>query len=280
MTIHRLIATRRHFSDVKDPNLSTTERTLSISAGAALMLNGIRTGGLRGVFQACLGTYAVFRGASGNCALKSATTHTPFEEEFQSERGWKNSKAVSRSITLRKPKVEVMAFMREPKNIGQLIAWVNSVEVTGSTTSEWSASAPLGRKLHWALTLQTIEADALHWRVLPDSMWEHDISAHFAEAPANRGTEIKVVVVGKPPLGKLGYAAANAMAQFTDKALLNLLHSIKQKLETGEVSTNHLRPDQSKDFFYVHPAAGEGSGLEQSSDMPVKTGVVLEEGNV
>lgn len=244
------------------------------------MLNGIRTGGLRGVFQTFLGTYALFRGASGHCALKSATTHTPFEEEFQSERGWKNSEAVSRSITVRRTQDEVMAFMRDPQNIGHLIAWVDSVEATGSTTSEWSASAPLGRKLRWTLTLQTIEADALHWRVQPDSMWEHDISAQFVQAPANRGIEIKVVVVGKPPLGKLGYTVANAIAQFTDKALLNLLHSIKQKLETGEVSTNHLRPDQSNEFFYVHPAAGESISLEQLTVTPEKTGVVLEEGNV
>jgi uncharacterized membrane protein len=280
MTERPLIATHTRLAEAHQPNLGFPERALSILSGTALLLNGLRRGGVSGVLQACLGSYALVRGASGKCALKKAVSHTPFEEAFQEQEGWKHSEAVSRSITIGKPLDEVLVFIKEPQNVGQLVSWVDSVEDNGGDTSTWTASALLGRKLTWTVTLLDSGADFLHWRAEPDSIWEHDISVNLTEAAANRGTQVKVVVTGKPPLGKLGYAAAMAAGQFTDKALLNLLHSIKQKLETGEVSTNHMRSTVTNDFFYVHPASAPHGGSDPASLKPVKTGVVIEGGNV
>lgn len=275
MNEHPLIATRSDLSSIHEPNLGSVERAVSIAAGGAFLVNGLRSGGVGGIFQLCLGAYSLIRGASGNCAFKKALTHTPFEEEFEELHGWKNSEAVSRSITIRKNKADVIAFIKEPENIGQLIPWIDSVESTGHNTSIWTAHAPLGSKLRWDLKLEDAQSDLLRWSTGLNSAWQHDVSVHFNQAPANRGTEVKVVVVGKPPLGVLGYAAASAMSQFTDKALLNVLHSIKQQLETGEVSNSHLRPDPSRDSFYLRPGTDGTPTSRRPALGSVKTGIVL-----
>lgn len=280
MNQHQLIATHSHPAAIHGPNLGSSERALSIAIGAALMINGLRTGGAGGILQAGLGALGLIRGASGRCAVKKALAPTPFEEAFQQQHGWKNSEAVSRSITIGKPRSEVFAFLKEPQNIGELIPWVDTVEWTGETSSRWTATAAMGKKLHCNVNLQEQQPDTLlRWDTGVDSMWRHDIALHFSDAPGDRGTEVKAVIVGKPGLGELGYAAASAIAQFTDKALLNLLHSIKQRLETGEVSTNNMRPEPSADFFYLHPHNDEAATDQRSTTQPVKTGIALEGGH-
>ena len=277
MNEQTLIATHSH---VQNPHqLSLPQRCLSITVGAALLLNGLRVRGLGGVLQAGVGAYGLFRGASGSGVLRKTLSHTPFEEQFQEQRGWKNSEAVSRSITIGRPKDEVLAFMSELDNIACLIPWVDNVEATGPKTSRWTVSTILGRKLHLDLSLEGRQDDCLHWRAEPDSTFEHDISIHFTDAQANRGTEVKMVVVGNPPLGKAGYMAANALAPFTDKALLNLLHSIKQKLETGEVSTNLMRAQASKTELPVQRLREQASTSQSSSAHAVNAGVVLQKGD-
>jgi uncharacterized membrane protein len=276
----QLIATHSHPDATHGPNLGSPERALSIAIGAAVLINGLRIGGAGGILQVALGTLGLIRGASGHCAVKKALTPTPFEEVFQQEHGWKNSEAVTRSITIGKPRSDVFAFFKEPQNIGELIPWVNTVERTGDRSSRWTATTAMGRKLQCNLELQEQQPDTLlRWDTGVDSMWRHDMALHFSDAPGDRGTEVKAVIVGKPGLGKLGYAAALAIAGFTDKALLNLLHSIKQRLETGEVSTNHLQPEPSADFFYLHPHTDEAAMTQRSPTQPVKTGIALEGGH-
>jgi uncharacterized membrane protein len=278
---HQLVATHSHPAAKHGPNLGSSERALSIAIGVTLLANGFRTGGVGGILQVSLGALGLIRGASGHCAVKKALTHTPFEEAFQQEHGWKNSEAVSRSITIGKPRGEVFAFMKKPQNIGDLIPWVETVEWTGDTSSRWTATPALGRKMQCNLQLQEQQPDSLlRWDTGPESMWQHDISVHFNDAPAGRGTEVKAVIVGKPAMGKIGYAASSAIALFTDKALLHLLHSVKQQLETGEVSTNNMQPDPSPDFFYLHPHTAASSTVQGSSAEAVKTGIALEGGNL
>lgn len=274
MNEHLLIATRTP-ADNPNRRLGRSERTLSLAAGGALVFSGLRSGGLGGLLQIGLGAYGLVRGATGKCAVKNALAHTPFDEAFEHAHGWNNSESVTRSITISKPMMEVIAFIRAPQNVGPLIPWVDNVEATSDDTSVWTASAPLGQTLRWSLKLEDEQDQSLHWRSEPNSSWEHDVRAHFKDAPAGRGTEVKLVIVGKPAIGKIGYAMALALAQFTDKVLLNLLHSIKQKLETGEVSTHTMRPEQADDFFYVHPQSQSSVTASSAPMDAVKTSVVI-----
>ncbi|MDH0747828.1 SRPBCC family protein [Pseudomonas sp. GD03842] len=283
MNDSRLVATRSH-PDQQATRLPATERTVSLVAGAAVLLDGLRRGGFSGAMEAGLGLYGVVRGAYGHCPVKSALAPTPYEEAFDRDHGWPHSNAVTRSITIGKPLNEVVAFIRDPHNVAPLVSWIDHVEALGDKRWVWTAHAPRGRKIHWTLTLVEEQSDLLRWSTGAGARWEHDVSVYFKEAPADRGTEVKVIIVGKPLLGKLGHAIVAALSLFTEKALLNLLHGIKQQLETGEVSTHDMRPEPGGDGFYMPSSAGEpsrsGHNEPSGEEDTVKTGVAVQQGGV
>ncbi len=248
-----LVAARSTIWRVNHPELRTTERALSITAGSLLLFTALRRGGVVGLLGAAAGAYCVFRGATGRCAIKRSLAPTPFEHQFQNAHGWRASEAVSRSVTIGKPLSEVRDFLEQPQNIGPLIPWVDSIEAVDADTSRWTVRGPLGRTLSRTVQRQPSNIDdSLHWRTRPEGKWPHDISAYLKSAPGNRGTELKVVAVCEPGAGSLGHALAKAISTFSDKALLNLLSNLKQHLETGEVSTNQMRASEVRDFLFLH----------------------------
>jgi uncharacterized membrane protein len=250
MSEQSLIAMRADPRAAAPGALTSFERGVSLTAGTALILNGLRRGGISGALQAVIGAYGLFRGATGQCALKRVLTPTPFEERFSAEHDWRISEALTRSVTINRPLEDIKSFIAKPQNIGPLLRWVDSVEEIGADTTCWTMRAPAGRTLHWTLVrVESQHPSTLHWRTPDRSRWQHDVSVQMSEAPAGRGTQVKVIVVCKPCLGKIGYGLARAISVFSDKALLNALQAVKQQLETGEVATNRLHPDDDHDFF-------------------------------
>ncbi|WP_325917694.1 SRPBCC family protein [Pseudomonas frederiksbergensis] len=264
-----LVASRAPVPTSSHPNLGTPERLVSLAAGTLLLANGLRQGGLKGWSQVMFGACAAWRAYSGTCRVKQALTHSPFEQTFEQDRDWDGSKVISRSITVGKPRDEVYGFCSNPANLGALMPWVDAIEQIGERTYRWVAHGPMDKTLHCDIEqCEPKEGRKLHWIAGPDRRFKHDIQMHFSDAPAGRGTQIKVIVACETPLGTAGYALAAAISRFSDKALLNVLRSIKQQLETGEISTNKMRDPQTKDFLFVHPAssATRASANDSSTD--------------
>lgn len=260
-----LVAVRSTTRQLKQPDLRTPERALSVIAGSLLLINALRRGGPSGWLQAVAGAYSLIRGVSGNCPLKRVLKETPFEQHFQHTHGWKASEAISRSVTIARPLDEVFEFLKQPQNIGPLIPWVDTLESLDPHTSKWTVRGPLGRTINWTLHLDEFQEDSiLRWHTVPAGKWQHDITAQLKPAPASRGTELKVVAVCEPAGGPLGYALASAVSSFSDKALLNLLGTIKQQLETGEVSTNEMRAQEVRDFIFLHAHTHENGETSHS----------------
>lgn len=280
MSEQPLIATHTQQRSAHPGNMTSVERGLSLAGGTALVLNGLRRGGLGGFLQIFAGAYGVYRGAVGHCALKQALTPTPFEQRFSAEHDWPISEALTRSVTISRPVEEVRAFITQPEKVGALLRWVESVEALGPDQTCWTVRAPLGRKLQWTLISVPSEAtDVLQWHTPEGTRWQHDVSVRLSEAPGGRGTQVKAVVVCKPALGRIGYGIARAISAFSDKALLNALQAIKQQMETGEVTTSRLRPDDDNDFFYLHGQLENEAGAAHGPDS-IKTGVAVERGVV
>jgi uncharacterized membrane protein len=238
-------------------NLSQPERVLSMAGGGALVVNGLRTGGLRGAAQLALGGWTLWRGYKGRCELKARLAHTPLEQEWEAETGWPSSKVVSRSITVNKPLEDVIAWCRDPANIGPLIPWVDSIEQTADNTYRWTVRGPGERSYSWTLIQSEPDAGgALRWNTPGEGVWQHEADARFTEAPQGQGTEIRLVLATQPPRGAPGYAVATLISRFTHKALLYLLRALKQQLETGEMATSRPRTG-ARDFLFIHPDRGE-----------------------
>ncbi|MDU9022952.1 SRPBCC family protein [Pseudomonas corrugata] len=251
-----LVAGRAAVPSPSHPNLGMPERAVSLLAGTLLIATGLRQGGLRGWPQVLLGACAAWRAYSGACRVKQALTHSPFEQAFEQDRGWDSSKVISRSITIGKPREGVFAFCRNPANLGALVPWVDTIEQTGERTYRWEVHGPRDKILYCDLEQsEPKEGRKLHWVAAPGTRFKHDIQMHFSDAPTGRGTQIKIIVACQPCFGAAGYALAAAISRFSDKALLHLLRSIKQQLETGEVITNRIRPRGEKDFLFIHPAS-------------------------
>lgn len=262
MSDYPLIATKTTTYRLHHPDIGPPERTLSALAGGALLVNALRSGGVSGALQAVLGAYCLYRGASGHCIIQRKLKPTPFEQQFQRSHGWQASEAITRSVTVAKPLEEVLDFLKQPVNIGPLIPWVDTIEAIDERTSKWTAHGPMDQTLTWTLQMEdTDDTASLQWRTLPEGKWQHVVTAQLKKAPGNRGTEVKLVVVCEPAGGKFGYALASAISAFSDKAVLNLLGSLKQQLETGEVSTNQMRSTETRDFMFLHVPA---SAHEQS----------------
>ena len=237
-----LTATRTIAPDPSHPNLGPAQRLFSISTGIALVINGLRRPGPGGLAQVALGLAASWRGYTGVCKLTHALDHTAYEHFMQHDSDWQSSKAVSRSVTVNRPREEVFAFFADPQNLARLLPWIDAVEILDAHSARWTAKGPMGKALSWTLQQVTIHPnEALQWDTVYQGPWKHRIEASFRDAPQGRGTEIKLVLACEPYPGSAAYALASAIARFTDRAVLNLLRQVKQTLETGEVATNQMR---------------------------------------
>ena len=73
------------------------------------------------------------------------------------------------------------------------------------------------------------------WRSVRGDV-DHAGSVRFSEAPANRGTEIKVQMRYAPPAGRVGAALATIFGQSGDRQVREDLRRFKQMMEAGEMA--------------------------------------------
>lgn len=232
-------------------NLSRSERSVSVAAGTLLALNGVRQGGLLGLAQLMVGAATAWRGYFGVCQVKHRLRGPTAAQRRDA------SKVITRSITLDKPRQEVFEFCRNPLNIGALIPWIDAIEEVGVDTYEWRAQGTSERPLHCTLLHSASEdAQRLRWSTAWNGPWDHDIIADFSDISDGRGTQLKVIVACR---SRTGQALAMLLGKFADKALLNLLRSIKAQMEMGEVGPHTLGGTPVRDFLFVHPARAERS---------------------
>ena len=103
--------------------------------------------------------------------------------------------------------------------------------------------APAGRTVEWdAVLYNDIENQMMAWRTLPGSEVDHAGSVWFKDAPAGRGTEVKVELNYNPPAGIIGAALATLWGKDPGQQIQRDLHRLKQILEAGEVPTTAGQP--------------------------------------
>ena len=237
-----LTAVKTVAPSLEHPNLSPAHRLLSIAAGVALVSSGLGHRGASGLVRMAVGLGLAWRGYTGVCKLTHRLEQTAYEHYMQRDAGWARSKAVSRSITIRRPRTEVFAFFLKPENLARLMPWVQHAESIDEQNSRWVALGPLEKRLNCAIKQTVIQQDqAVQWDTSYQGPWKHRVEATFTDAPQGLGTEVKVILAVEPFPGNAAYALASAIAQFSDRALLNLLRQVKQQMETGEVATNQMR---------------------------------------
>ena len=141
-----------------------------------------------------------------------------------------------RSITVRRPVAEVYAFWHDFENLPRFMRHLESVTTTGDRRSHWVAKAPAGQSVEWdAVTTEDRENELIAWQSVEDADVYNAGSVRFMPAPGDRGTEVRVTLEYKPPLGKLGSKVAMLFREEPGQQVQDSLRHFKQVMETGEI---------------------------------------------
>lgn len=219
-------------------NVGVAERGLSVTLGAALLaFAASRRRPFSSLLLAAAGGWLAHRGVTGRCAvydqLDLGTAEDDDEERLDA--GAHEDHSVEVAITIGRPVPEVYAFWRCLENFPLFMESILSVTERGGGHSSWVARGPAGQTWEWeAEILEDRPGELLVWRSRPGSEVRHHGAVRFQEAPAGRGTEVRVGIEFRPPGGIAGRVVARLARRLPPRQVEEDLRRLKQLLEAGE----------------------------------------------
>src|SRR4030095_3952594 len=142
---------------------------------------------------------------------------------------------VAKSVTVKRPRQEVYDFWRGLERLPEFMIHLESVTITRDGRTHWVAKAP-GGSVEWdAEVIEDRPGELASWQSIPGSNVPNGGSVRFADAPADRGTELRVTLHYAPPGGSAGAMVAKLFGAEPSQQLLDDLRRFKQVMETGEV---------------------------------------------
>ena len=160
------------------------------------------------------------------------------------------------SVTINRPRQEVYEFWRDLEHLPTFMIHLEAVTSTGGRRSHWVATAPGGRVESDAEITDDRPGEIIAWQSVIGSDVPNGGSVRFTDAPADRGTEIRVDLRYDPPAGSAGAKAAKLFGENPQQQLRDDLRRFKQVMETGEV----VRSDGSL----------EGAGQDATAQRPAQ----------
>ena len=141
------------------------------------------------------------------------------------------------------PREEVYEYWRTLENLPHFMDHVESVRTLGEGRSHWVVYLSPRLKLEWDAQITADRSgETIAWQSLPDSSVQHEGSVHFKDAPADRGTEVSVMLAYRPPAGVVGAAFESLHSAVTEQQVKEDLRRFKQILEAGEPATIEGQP--------------------------------------
>ena len=150
---------------------------------------------------------------------------------------------VKTAVTINRPREVIYAFWRDFENLPRFMTHLESVEARADGRSHWRSSAPLGRKVEWdAEIVQDTPNELIAWRSVPGADVENEGTVRFSEAPAGRGTEVRVELRYDAPGGVVGSVLAKLLGEEPTQQVKDDLRRFKQVLETGDIVRSEGTP--------------------------------------
>jgi uncharacterized membrane protein len=141
---------------------------------------------------------------------------------------------VRKTLTIQRPLEELFAVWQELEGLPEFMDHVESVtRVDGK--SHWVVKAPAGHTVEWDAEMFVDPPHMIGWRSLPGSEIMNEGEVQFTPAPADRGTEVRVVLRYDPPAGKAGAAIARMFGEEPARQLDPDLTRFKQLMESGQI---------------------------------------------
>lgn len=236
---------------LEDINVGSAERGVSVTLGAALIaFAAARRRPLSSLLMAGAGAWLAHRGVTGRCAvydqLDMGTVHDDDEERLDA--GAHDDHSIESAITIGRPAAEVYAFWRRLENVPLFLSHIVSVTERGGGRSLWIARGPGGRTWEWeSEILEDRPGELLVWRSMPGSDVHHHGAVRFQDAPAGRGTEVRVGIEFLPPGGAFGRVVARLARRLPEYEVQEDLRRLKQILEAGEAPIAGFPRGQEED---------------------------------
>ena len=224
---------RRGFGDyASGRNVGDVERVVSVIAGTALALFGLRRFSLTRLGFASIGASLVYRGLTGHCALyeRAGVSTADPREGVRGNLGTK----IERAVLIYAPSDRIFRFWRNFANLPRFMDNVESVQVIDSRRSHWIARGLGGVRAEWdADIINEVPNELIAWRSTGGDV-DHAGSVRFEPGPGGRGTTVRVSLQYDPPGGSAGHTVASWLGTDAGARVEQDLQNLKRVIEAGE----------------------------------------------
>jgi uncharacterized membrane protein len=240
-------------------NVADAERVSSVALGAALITYGLRRRDPAGAVGVLVGSAFVLRGATGSCPVYRAIGVStgsadavlglprPDVTGLAATVNARKAVKVEHLVIIRAPRHQLYAFWHNFENLPRFMAHLVSVRVKSPTRSHWVAKGPAGTTVEWDAELVNDIPDTLiAWKSVPPMDVPNAGSVHFTDAPAARGTMVRVVLDYEPPIGKFAAVLARMFGADPAREVREDLLRFKKLMEGGTLVGSARRGPQSR----------------------------------
>jgi uncharacterized membrane protein len=222
-------------------NIGSNERWVSMVAGGALALYGLRRRSAAGTAAAATGAALLYRGWTGYCPVVASLgmnrasnrgTAAVADEgsHTRQDLGGARGIHVDASIRIGRPVHEVYRFWRDFENLPKFMRHLEQVSMREEGVSHWVARGPAGMPVEWdARIINDVEDKVIGWQSLDGSTISSAGSVNFRGEPG--GTMVHVRFQYQPPGGPLGVAVARLFGEEPNQTVRADLQRLKAMLE-------------------------------------------------
>ena len=151
----------------------------------------------------------------------------------------KRNAFVGRTVTVNRPRQMLYERWRDFTRFPEFMENVRSVETLGGERSRWMIEAPLGASVELVTRITDDRpGERIAWKSEPEAQIETEGRVEFSDAPAGRGTVVRLTMRYTPPGGLVGRGIAKILQREPNVQARRDLRRFKQLVETGEIPTN------------------------------------------
>jgi uncharacterized membrane protein len=235
MNITEEIKRRRqylHFKKEQGTNIEKKERLVSVIAGLYLLkkgIAGISRHPILGIQSVTLGSFLIYRGASGNC---------PVYRHIGKEAIAPKAITTIEKVTVQAPREKVYAFWRDFSNLPLFMEHLLSVSQTSDKHSTWTAKIAGGiTEVKWdAEIIQEVPGSHIGWQSVPGSMISNAGKVEFRDSINGGATELTIEISYFPPMGSLGRGIAGLFTPLFEKTIKADILGFRAYAESGYLS--------------------------------------------
>jgi len=220
-----------------ETNLDAVQRVVSVAAGSYLLSTAVkeaRESPINAVLRVIGGSYLLYRGATGYCAIQEAFTSPGKVLNIR------NSMMVNASP------YEVYMLWRDLKKLPTFMKHLASVQEVDNTRSHWVAKLPVGvGTIEWdAEILIDRKGEELSWHSVDEAEVENSGKLVFEAVNGGQSTLLHVTITYSPPAGKVGKAVSRLLNDVFENMIREDLKRFRQMVEGKDSNSIELKPNK------------------------------------